>query len=70
MLWLAFHWRDEPKARHGWPDPTAPRKYVGGFGRPGDAHGGAYSPDHAWKFGLARVLDGLSVLIERRGHAS
>jgi ribosomal protein S18 acetylase RimI-like enzyme len=45
MLWLAFHWRDESKAGHGWPDPTAPRKYVGAFGRPGDAgviaeHGG------------------------------
>ena len=35
----------------------------------GAAHGGAYSPDHAWEFGLARVLDGLGVLIERRGHA-
>jgi AcrR family transcriptional regulator len=36
----------------------------------GAAHGGAYSPGHAWEFGLARVLDGLGVLIERRGHAS
>jgi AcrR family transcriptional regulator len=36
----------------------------------GAAHGGAYSPDHAWEFGLERVLDGLGVLIERRGHAS
>jgi AcrR family transcriptional regulator len=32
----------------------------------GAAHGGAYSPDHAWEFGLERVLDGLGVLIERR----
>jgi AcrR family transcriptional regulator len=35
----------------------------------GAAHGGAYSPDHAWEFGLARVLDGLGALIERHGHA-
>jgi len=46
--------------------PTAAR--VGASA--GAAHGGAYSPDHAWEFGLARVLDGLGVLIERRGHAS
>jgi AcrR family transcriptional regulator len=30
----------------------------------GTAHGGAYSPDHAWRFGLERVLDGLAALIE------
>ena len=30
----------------------------------GAAHGGAYSPGHAYTFGLARVLDGLSTLIE------
>jgi len=46
--------------------PTAAR--VGAAA--GAAHGGAYSPDHAWEFGLERVLDGLGVLIERRGHAS
>ena len=40
--------------------PTAAR--VGAAA--GAAHGGAYSPDHAWEFGLARVLDGLGVLIE------
>jgi AcrR family transcriptional regulator len=45
--------------------PTAAR--VGAAA--GAAHGGAYSPDHAWEFGLARLLDGLGVLIERRGHA-
>ncbi len=32
----------------------------------GAALGGAYQPDHAWTFGLERVLDGLGVLIERR----
>jgi AcrR family transcriptional regulator len=29
----------------------------------GSAQGGAYSPDHAWRFGLERVLDGLAALI-------
>ncbi len=32
----------------------------------GEALGGAYRPDHAWAFGLDRVLDGLGVLIESR----
>ncbi|WP_214364245.1 TetR/AcrR family transcriptional regulator [Pseudonocardia sp. H11422] len=32
----------------------------------GTAHGGAWSPEHAWRFGLARVLDGLAALVERR----
>jgi AcrR family transcriptional regulator len=30
----------------------------------GAAHGAAYSPDHAYHFGLARVLDGLATLLE------
>jgi AcrR family transcriptional regulator len=30
----------------------------------GVAHGGAYSPDHAYRFGLARILDGLAALID------
>jgi AcrR family transcriptional regulator len=30
----------------------------------GAAHGSAFSPSHAYTFGLERVLDGLSVLIE------
>lgn len=29
----------------------------------GEAQGGAFNPDHAYEFGLARVLDGLGVLI-------
>ncbi|MBP0451392.1 TetR/AcrR family transcriptional regulator C-terminal domain-containing protein [Kitasatospora sp. RG8] len=33
----------------------------------GEAHGGAYSPDHAYAFGLARVLDGFAALIAARG---
>ena len=36
----------------------------------GAAQGGAYSPDHAWEFGLERVLDGLEALVERRRRAS
>src|SRR6202042_2517656 len=30
----------------------------------GAAHGAAYDPDHAYPFGLQRVLDGLSTLID------
>jgi AcrR family transcriptional regulator len=41
--------------------PTAAR--VGAAA--GAAQGGAYSPDHAWEFGLERVLDGLAALIDR-----
>ena len=43
--------------------PTAAR--VGAAA--GAAHGAAYNPDHAYAFGLQRVLDGLGVLIDRRG---
>jgi hypothetical protein len=43
--------------------PTASR--VGSAA--GAAHGGAYPPEHAWAFGLARVLDGLAALVERGG---
>ncbi|MGI8722914.1 MAG: TetR/AcrR family transcriptional regulator C-terminal domain-containing protein [Geodermatophilaceae bacterium] len=30
----------------------------------GAAHGGAHDPDHAYHFGLQRVLDGLAVLVD------
>ncbi|BCY05138.1 TetR/AcrR family transcriptional regulator [Actinoplanes sp. L3-i22] len=43
--------------------PTATR--VGAAA--GAAHGAAYDPDHAYAFGLQRVLDGLGVLIESEG---
>ena len=33
----------------------------------GAAHGAAYDPDHAYAFGLQRVLDGLGALIETSG---
>jgi hypothetical protein len=36
-------------------------------GAAGAELGGAFNPDHAYVFGLERVLDGLGVLIERRG---
>ena len=36
MLWLAYNWRDESAAEDHWPDPDGPRRYVEGFGRPGD----------------------------------
>jgi AcrR family transcriptional regulator len=42
--------------------PTAAR--VGAAA--GAAHGGTYSPEHAYDFGLRRVLDGLGVLIDER----
>jgi AcrR family transcriptional regulator len=32
----------------------------------GAAHGAAYSPEHAWEFGLSRVLDGLAARIDNR----
>jgi AcrR family transcriptional regulator len=32
----------------------------------GAAHGSAYSPEHAYDFGLRRVLDGLAALIDSR----
>jgi AcrR family transcriptional regulator len=44
--------------------PTAAR--VGAAA--GEAHRGAYSPAHAYEFGLSRVLDGLAALIEKQTH--
>ena len=35
----------------------------------GRAYRGAYDAEHAYEFGLARVLDGLAALVERRGRA-
>lgn len=32
----------------------------------GAAHGSTYNPDHAYEFGLQRVLDGIGVLIQRK----
>jgi AcrR family transcriptional regulator len=33
----------------------------------GETHNAAYNPEHAFEFGLARVLDGIAVLINERG---
>jgi len=33
----------------------------------GAAHGSAHDPDHAYRFGLERVLDGLAVLVDGAG---
>ena len=33
----------------------------------GAAHGSAADPDHAYEFGLARVLNGFAALIDTRG---
>lgn len=32
----------------------------------GAAQGSAHDPEHAWTFGLARVIDGLAALVDRR----
>ena len=32
----------------------------------GRAHGGTWSADHAWAFGLGMLLDGIAALVERR----
>ena len=32
----------------------------------GEEHGAAYAPEHAFEFGLQRILDGIEVLIARR----
>jgi hypothetical protein len=47
-------------------DPQAYPRAVRVGGAAGAELGGAFNPDHAYVFGLARVLDGLGVLIERR----
>jgi AcrR family transcriptional regulator len=50
-------------ARHLDPDRYPLASRVGTAA--GEARGGAYEPDHAYRFGLQRVLDGLAALIER-----
>lgn len=51
MLWLAFHWRDESAQAGSWPDPEAARKYLDGFGRPGD--GGVVAEEGGLPVGAA-----------------
>lgn len=45
-------------------DPEAYPRAVRVGAAAGEAQGGAWSADHAWEFGLARMLDGLAALIE------
>jgi AcrR family transcriptional regulator len=47
-------------------DPAAYPRAVRVGAAAGAELGGAFNPDHAYEFGLERVLDGLGVLIERR----
>ena len=51
MLWLAYNWRDQSVAADHWPDPDGPRRYVEGFGRPGD--GGVIAEEGAEPAGAA-----------------
>jgi hypothetical protein len=54
------HGSGQLRSRWGTKYPIAAR--VGAAA--GAAHGAAYDPDHAYTFGLQRVLDGLGVLID------
>jgi ribosomal protein S18 acetylase RimI-like enzyme len=51
MLWLAYNWRDQSAGPGHWPDPDGPRRYVEGFGRPGD--GGVIAEEHGKPAGAA-----------------
>lgn len=46
-------------------DPQAYPRAVRVGSAAGAAQGSAWDPDRAWRFGLARTLDGLAVLIDR-----
>jgi AcrR family transcriptional regulator len=48
-------------------DPRAHPRAVRIGSAAGAAQGSADNPEHAWAFGLARVLDGLAVLVDERG---
>lgn len=54
-----------PLLAHAFDEAAFPRAVRIGAAA-GAAHGAAYSPEHAWDFGLARVLDGLGALVDRR----
>ena len=58
MLWLAYNWRDQTAAADHWPDPDGGRRYVEGFGRPGD--GGVIAEEGGVPAGAAwyRLLPG------------
>lgn len=46
-------------------DPAAYPRAVRVGAAAGEAHGASWSAEQAWRFGLARTLDGLAALIER-----
>lgn len=54
---------NQPVLEHAL-DPRAYPRAVRVGAAAGSAHGTAWSPEHAWRFGLARTLDGLAALIE------
>ncbi|GGM08044.1 TetR/AcrR family transcriptional regulator [Micromonospora yangpuensis] len=69
--------RDTGLTEGQWWQSHAPylKRYVGDDTYPtatrvgtaaGQAHGAAYHPEHAFEFGLQRVLDGIAVVVETR----
>ncbi|WP_127818044.1 TetR/AcrR family transcriptional regulator C-terminal domain-containing protein [Microbacterium sp. CPCC 204701] len=48
-------------------DPAVYPRAVRTGAAAGEAQGSAWSDERSWKFGLARVLDGLAALIDREG---
>ena len=46
-------------------DPAAYPRAVRVGAAAGEAHGASWSAEHAWRFGLARTLDGLAALIDQ-----
>jgi AcrR family transcriptional regulator len=48
-------------------DPAAYPRAVRIGSAAGAAQGSAHNPEHAWAFGLARVLGGLATLVDERG---
>jgi AcrR family transcriptional regulator len=47
-------------------DPSAVPRAARIGAAAGEAQGSAWNPDAAWEFGLARTLDGLAALVDRR----
>ncbi|MFC7487611.1 TetR/AcrR family transcriptional regulator [Knoellia sp. CPCC 206453] len=56
---------NQPVLEQAFDPETYPRSVRIGSAA-GEAQGGAWSADSAWEFGLARTLDGLAALIDRR----
>jgi len=60
---------NQPILKRAFDAETYPRAVRVGAAS-GEAQGGAWSDEAAWSFGLARVLDGLGILIDPRADAS